>query len=309
METSGRSFLVGVPLDDSAGRNAGLVQCRSGSDGRVLLEVPGRAAGDRLGVAVAAVGDLDGDGKADAAAGTLLEPPGGLESGETLALRAGYVLFISSSDGRVLRTVHAPDGALHFGVTLAPLGDLDGDGRPDVAVANTFWDFTAIPPGVHPSRLPGGTELVQFRGPRVRAFSGATGKLLRIWASATQDDAFGAQVIGCGDLDGDEVSDVLITAPSALGSSASVATYSAATGRRLRALPRDGDVSAFHAPDETHRGVCAARLGDLDGDGIAEVAIGGASIRSGGGTKGCLHVYSPATGKDLMRLTRRALDD
>lgn len=62
-------LLVGAWGDDSAATDAGRAVVYSGSTGGVLLEVFGARAGDELGVPVAGLGDVDGDGRDDVGVG------------------------------------------------------------------------------------------------------------------------------------------------------------------------------------------------------------------------------------------------
>ena len=55
-------LVAGAPLEDAGGTWSGGARVWSGADGSLLHQLAGKAAGDRLGSAVAAAGDLDGDG-------------------------------------------------------------------------------------------------------------------------------------------------------------------------------------------------------------------------------------------------------
>ena len=98
---------------------------------------------DYFGNAVASLGDLDGDGVPDLAVGARNDE--NTDSGEG----AVYVLFLNS-DGTVKRhqqkisdglgglTAGSLDGSDNFGSAVAGVGDLDGDGVPDIAVGAFF---------------------------------------------------------------------------------------------------------------------------------------------------------------------------
>ena len=92
---------------------------------------------DLFGSSVAGLADLDGDGKRDIAVGAFGDDDGGNNRG------AMWVLFlntngtvkshqkISDTEGGFTGTLNDGD---NFGISVADLGDLDGDGKHDVAV-------------------------------------------------------------------------------------------------------------------------------------------------------------------------------
>lgn len=294
-------FVVGVPLDDGAAPHAGLVQGRSGADGALLYELRGCDDCDRFGISVAAVGDLDGDGKQDAIAGAMPEFDGEWETKGGCAYRPSYAVVFSGADGRTLRVLESPEGSRRFGVAVAGIGDLDRDGTPDVAVSSTFHDFAPSPEAGESNVIKADLELVALRRPTVSAFSGASGSMLRTWREDLGLESFGAQLQAVGDVDGDDVPDLLITAPISLyGSEFGVALWPGASSGPPWPIPSDG-----HDSSGTHRGVSAARLGDLDGDGLRDIAIGAASIRSS--IPGLLYIHSIASGEELARLSRAEL--
>ncbi len=109
-------------------------------NGRQCRPLPGgRLAGPR----VVGLGDLDGDGVPDLAVGALGDDDGGSERG------AVWILFMNN-DGTVREvqkisdTVGGFNGVLDngdfFGRCVANLGDLDGDGIPDLAVGAVLDD-------------------------------------------------------------------------------------------------------------------------------------------------------------------------
>ncbi len=118
-------FLLGVPGADAAGIDSGAAEVRAGSDGSVLLLVPGSSSGEYLG-AVAAAGDVDGDGRDDVAVGAASSDAGGNE--------AGTVRIVSGASGLDLAAFHGEATFDWFGAALARLGDANGDGRTDLAV-------------------------------------------------------------------------------------------------------------------------------------------------------------------------------
>jgi hypothetical protein len=278
------SFLVGVrsaPVDtswgtafdpDGDGRSdlAVGVPNRSMSTGRVLV-YPSAGAGyaatpsltldGRDGInavyghALSSAGDVNGDGYVDLAVGAYRASSGlgrvYLYAGGASGLGATPATTINGRDGA--------DG--DFGVSVAGVGDVNGDGYADVVAGAS----TA-------SRLTG----------RAHAFLGsATGLSTTPATSWTGPDGpdglFGNAVAGAGDVNGDGYADVLVAAASALTATGRVYLYlGSATGLPTAAATvltgPDGTLSNF--------GVSIASAGDINGDGYADVVVGADRVGS-----------------------------
>ena len=108
----------------------------SGADGSFPLELvsPDVQAIGFFGELVEAVPDLDGDGLTDLAVSARAEDDDAIGPD----VYVGRVYVFSSATGAVLATLRPPtadpDGVQYFGYGLASLGDLDGDGRPEIGV-------------------------------------------------------------------------------------------------------------------------------------------------------------------------------
>ncbi|RMH04463.1 MAG: hypothetical protein D6702_03140 [Planctomycetota bacterium] len=239
-----------------------------------FLTLSGPSPGSEFGASVAVVGDLDGDGTPDLLAGAPREAAGGS--------RAGATLVLSGADGSQIRR---HDGAAdqRLGFRVLGLPDLDGDGTADYAVSAQRDNPAGLLSGL------------------VRLFSGATGSLIREFRSASTWDRFGECLAAPGDLDGDGVADLLIGAPNddwqGPGAGA-VYVFSGATGARLQVQFGTDPWDLF--------GTSACGVGDLDGDGRDDFAVGAPRADAGGTDAGAVRVVSGRTGAVLLRLDGQA---
>ena len=181
----GKSELfVGAPSDD-----AGRVALLRGSDGTELRSyAPPKAAG-MFGWFVARTPDLDGDGRGDLVAGAPFEKDAG-------GTKVGGAWVLSSADGRELHHWQGKDAGSGFGDVVAAVGDMDADGRGDVAVA-----------------APGTYDHARARPGEVRVYSSSTGKELAHWSGSQPGELFGRMVAAAGDVDRDGIDDLAIGAP------------------------------------------------------------------------------------------------
>src|SRR5262249_9819867 len=119
-------FLVGAPTLNGPSAVPGHVRVCSGLDGSEIRRVTGATAAERFGAAVAAVGDVNGDGVPAFAVGA----PGGT------GISGGAIHVYSGLDGTELTEFIRTGSTFrdNLGSSLAALGDVNGDGVPDFAV-------------------------------------------------------------------------------------------------------------------------------------------------------------------------------
>lgn len=251
-------FAIGVPgrprSDDLAGFYfVGGIDVRSGKDGSLLYEIKPDALGSGGGVP-ALLNDLDGDGIPDFVTLGSATVPSGPD---------GMLRWFSGQSGATLLTYYHLPGE-SFGGAVASTGDLDGDGLFDVSVGSPL-EFTG-------SNCPGS----------VRAFSSADASELLYFANPGGPGCapVGRSVAGLGDFDGDSVPDVAVgTDPPA----SKAYVLSGKTGQIV--FQQAGEFESFF-------GFSVAGPGDLNGDGLGELAVGHAwSHPAGIAFAGSVHVY------------------
>jgi hypothetical protein len=242
----------------------------------VLHVETGAAAGDRFGTAVAAAGDLDGDGAADFAVGAS-------HGGPALG---GYVTVYSGASGAVLATLAGAHAYDFFGSTLARAGDVDGDGWPDLAIGAWGTDLGAS--GVNTNY---GTVAV-LSGEWVASTSQGqppqTAQFVLQVDGTTPGDGLGSALASVGDLDLDGAPELALGASqSASGTISGPGFVELVSGRTGALLYRKfGDVLGDGF------GSALAAAGDLDGDSVADVLAGAPASTSGGPYSGQARVFT-----------------
>ncbi len=167
--------------------------------------------GDVFGDEVEAIGDVNGDGISDVAAFAKGDDDGGrIDAG------AVWILFLNR-DGTVKghQKISETAGGFTpplqnysaFGEGIAGMGDLDGDGVPDIAVGGDYHDDGAKDTGavwlLHLNRN-GTVKSQQQIGSMTPEFAGVLGAF----------DNFGNDASNIGDVNGDGVADLVVTADS-----------------------------------------------------------------------------------------------
>jgi hypothetical protein len=209
-------------------------------------------AGDNFGAAVTAAGDVDGDGVEDLAVTALNG------DGPDASLCGNVIVFKGGSRGQVLARLAGEMAMDKFGASLTGGCDLNADGTPDLVVGATHHSPA-------PDRWLGGAVYVHF-GPD---FSTAT--RVKLPASGTKG------ILGfssaCGDLNADGVDDLAVSAiwtHGVIWHSSNVLVYYGKPGFAPATDAPDVDVSST----ASHFGDGLAILGDVNGDGFGELAIG-----------------------------------
>lgn len=189
--------LVGMPYrvtEPSAPHKPGRVLAYSGADFGLLFDRTHSSAVDWFGASVAIVGDADGDGTRDYAAGA--------PSAQIAGGGVGAAWLFSAASGAELGG-HGAAGFERLGWSLANAGDVDGDG---------WGDFVA------------GTNVASAgSASHASVCSGRSGAhLFDVHAQAPSSSLFGWSVAGLGDVDGDARSELAIGDYAANGTTGSV---------------------------------------------------------------------------------------
>ncbi len=234
-------IVVGMPGSDALVIDGGGFRVFSGRTATVIFDYYGDVLGERLGSAVSSVGDIDGDGLDDILASSSQSS-------------VGVVHAISSgTQQRYLELRGDPSGD-GFGSSLALIGDVNGDGRDDLAVGAPLAN-TSVPGGA------------------VFLFSGLDGSEFRFVAGDTAGDMFGKSVAPAGDVDGDGHADFAVGIPYrdrvdgvTLTDAGEVRVYSGAKGSVLFKVSGQSSGGLY--------GWSLTNIGDANRDGVIDLVAG-----------------------------------
>jgi len=225
---------------------------------------------DNFGNAIAARGDVNGDGYTDVLVG------GNRWSDPTLAGCGKVWLYPGGPSGLGAATWTAQGSAVgeYFGSAVA-FADLDADGYSDAVISS----LPGGSPGAGPARVQ-----VFFGGP-----AGLSAQPAYSISPSPQEDSFGFTIAGLGDVDGDGVCDLAVAAPDAHTYAGEVFVYRGSKARANPVAPlytlagAAGGAGSF--------GSAIGGGGDLNGDGLADFVIGEPYYANGQVGEGRLLVY------------------
>lgn len=244
----------------------------SGKDGRPLWHFTGDPLDHDLGTAVAGIGDFDGDGVPDVAAGA----PGSETHARGTAAGRAYVL--SGRDGKPLQVLD---------------GEQPGDG------------FGSIVGGDQGLLLVGAGGAGPQRHGRVYVYRKGAGSARFVEDADGTGAALGYMFVSVpGDVDGDGVADLYGAdfSNTARGRSTGRAyIWSGSDGRLLRTLTGDGPGDGF--------GIGAARAGDVDRDGHADLVVGSWQYAGAAWSGGRVQVFSGKDGHVLQDIVGKVPGD
>jgi len=263
-------------ISDTQGQFAGIIQ-----------------NGDSFGSGTCCIGDLDGDGINDIAVGARKDDDGGTDNG------AVWILFLNNNGSvksyqKISQLQGGFSGTLtqgcHFGETLDTIGDLNGDGVVDLAVGTHYDSDGGAWHGAVWILFMNSNGTVKDEQ-KISDLSGGFN------ASFTGACTFGSAIAPIGDFDGDSILDIAVGmrrdpdgGSSQVGSFFLIYLYTDGTVKSYNKISATQGNFLGNLDNGDHFSCEIANLGDLDGDGVIDLAVGAHSDDDGGSNKGAVWI-------------------
>jgi hypothetical protein len=234
-----------------------------------------------FGSSIANVGDINGDGIFDIAAGALYQD----SISDQIFQRMGtfYLLFMHS-DGTVKSTINLGDSIIkniygtpdiyestgRFGYSIEGIGDVNLDGIPDIAMG--FPDFEN---NIHGKDAGGVLILLMKRDGGILSHSFISDENI---PELKRDNRFGHSIAALGDLDGDQIPEFAISAPrhqtNQINFHGSVWIISLYQDGNLKKKVEIPNIYSSTGTKYWAFGWAMESLPDMNNDGIKELMVG-----------------------------------
>jgi len=236
------------------------------------------------------LGDVNGDGVSDLAWGAPEDDDGDEDAG------AVWIVHLNAAGGAVsAQKIAQGSGGFagdlqedgYFGWTVIGLGDVDGNGTPDLGVKERYATVTLQYPGKLWILFLDASEQV------IGTHELTTNDMDASWNNGSTTAGIGHEFDTLGDLDGDGIEELAMGVYAFRSQGGFVVAFLAPDGsvrKRLLAGSGSGGVSVH--PGGVGLGSGVAALGDLDGDGTLELAVSDPYLYLNSPSEGSVFLFS-----------------
>ena len=271
-------ILVGAERNSENGTNAGKVYlilgASLGTSGTIDLSLADYAflgeAPEDMTATVASAGDVDGDGLDDILVGSFANDSVDRDSGKAYlflgaSLSTSGTFDLSSADYSFIG-----EGLFHYaGYSVSSAGDVDGDGLDDLLVGAVYNAEAGLNAGK--------TYLIlgaSLGTPGAIDLSSADYSFI----GEAEEDQAGSAVASAGDVDGDGLADILVSASgNSEGGNRAGKTYlilGSSLGSTSSTSLSSADYAFIGEADGDRSGSSIATAGDVNGDGLDDFLVG-----------------------------------
>lgn len=247
---------------------------------------------DWFGYTVEGIGDLNNDGVPDLAVSSLKDNQGALNAGSV------YILFLDSTGSvgsytKIGNNSGGFSGVLEewdiFGASISYLGDLDGDGKTEIAVGAEYDGDGGYRHGAI-WILSLNNDGTVYSHQKISSVEGSFGGSLDVW------DVFGTDIESLGDLNGDGHTDIAVAArrdgdggleKGAVWILFLNADFTVNNYQKISSTS-GGFTGTLDIEDSFGGSIC--NIGDLNNDGVIDLAVGAYRDDDGGFNKGAVYI-------------------
>jgi len=252
-----------------SGGSAGIA---SANDTGAAATLAGTAVSGQFGYAVA-LGDVNGDGYADVVVGAQNHTS---SIGKVFVFHsAGSTGVASANDTAAATTLSGTLGVGQFGSSLA-VGDVNGDGYADVAVG--AYNASLAVGFAYAFHSAGGTGV---------ASADDTAAATTLWGTAV--NGFFGYSLAMGDVNGDGFADIVVGAPNVSSSLGKAYVFHSTGSTGVSSANDTGATATLTGTATAGQFGTSVALGDVNGDGLADIVVGAANVSTGLGKAYVFH--------------------